>query len=90
MIQSESTKSNFWILFFLSANLTRNLSLRKMMAVASLLHASSEFCRTVAGLNFKNMQPSSMRSQISTASVEGVNFVFSMDNEKWFWNRTER
>ena len=31
-----------------------------------------------------------MRSQISTASVEGVDFVFSMDNKKWFWNRTER
>ena len=31
-----------------------------------------------------------MRSQISTASVEGVDFVFSMDNKIWFWNRTER
>lgn len=38
---------------FLSANLTATYHSRKIMAVASLLHASSEFCRTVGGLNFK-------------------------------------
>lgn len=38
---------------FLSANLTATYHSRKIMAVASLLHASSEFCRTVGGLNFR-------------------------------------
>ena len=50
---SRSLPSPIFGFCFSFCKFDRNLSLRKIMAVASLLHASSEFCRTVAGLNFK-------------------------------------